>query len=50
MLNYDSSLLYPDFLVSEIVPGERDGREGAGIAVLGCFPLNSRDQENSRQP
>ena len=50
MLNYDSSLLYSDYLASEIVPGERDGRKGAGIAVLGCFPLNSRTEENSRQP
>ena len=50
MLNYYSSLLYSDYLASEIVPGERDGRKGAGIAVLGCFPLNSRTEENSRQP
>ena len=50
MLNYDSSLLYSDYLVSEIVPGGRDGGEGSSIAVLGCFPLNSRTEENPRQP
>ena len=50
MLNYDSSRVYSDYLVSEIIPRKRDGREGAGISLLGCFPLNSRTEENPRQP
>ena len=50
MLNYNPSLFYSNNLVSEIIPRECDGREGASIALLGCFPLNSRTEEISRQP
>ena len=50
MLNYNPSLFDSNNLVSEIIPRECDGREGASIALLGCFPLNSRTEENSRQP